>query len=222
MEQRQGESSILSVNRVQMLIDYTSQTLEQLEYERNNFQEQLGAMGLKISELGMERDILGEESKGLRETIRSLETGVDTTASNLADRDRQCEKLRNGLGEATAEVQRLLEETQQHLSSSIASRAEADTLRNDLESALAAKVQIQASLKMSHAHEQTLKQEVEDLHHRLKDVKQASADLEVKMLRLNKEKTQLEEDNSGLYMGLEAKQEELELVRIFEDAILIF
>lgn len=213
---------MLSANRTQMLTEYTAQTLEQLEDERSDFQGQLETLSRKIDELDMERDILGGENKGLKEAIRSLEMGVDTTASNLADRDRLCEKLQNDLEKVTAEVQRLRQETQQHLTSSMASLAETNTLRNDLESALTAKAQIQASLERSHAHEQSLKQDIEDLHRRLKDVKQASADLEVKMMRLNKEKAQLEEDNSGLYIGLEAKQEELELVRSFDSAFSAF
>ncbi|KAF8335817.1 uncharacterized protein EI90DRAFT_3047215 [Cantharellus anzutake] len=200
-------------DKVQQIEWNRDKTLEELEYERNHFQDKFEELCRKINELDMGRDILGEENRGLKESIRSLEMKIEATTSDFVGKDRECVTLRSELEQSAAEAHKLRSEIQQYLTSSTINRAEIDALRKDLESTLATKVSTQASLQESQAKSRTLEQELQGVHRQLKEVKQASADLEVKMLRLNKEKAQLEEDNSGLYMGLEAKQEELELLK---------
>jgi len=55
--------------------------------------------------------------------------------------------------------------------------------------------------------------QLEGLQDEKRDVQRQNADLEMKNLQLTKAQKQLEDDNAGLYIALEAKQQELELMK---------
>lgn len=81
-----------------------------------------------------------------------------------------------------------------------------------LELAIQAKADAELSLANAQASAAQLQSQIDDLQVQVQKLKQRSADQEVKNVHLTKTNTQLEEDNDGLYMSLEAKQQELELV----------
>ena len=58
-----------------------------------------------------------------------------------------------------------------------------------------------------------LKDEVERLRRQVHELQQESADKEVKMLQVTKQRAQDKEDLQGLNIALDSKQQELELVR---------
>jgi len=59
-----------------------------------------------------------------------------------------------------------------------------------------------------------LKDEVERLRRQVHELQQESADKEVKMLQVTKQRAQDKEDLQGLNIALDSKQQELELVRL--------
>lgn len=59
-----------------------------------------------------------------------------------------------------------------------------------------------------------LNDELQKVKAQLKTTQRLNSDLEMSKMQLTKAHKQLEEDNSGLFMGLEAKQQELELVSL--------
>lgn len=61
-----------------------------------------------------------------------------------------------------------------------------------------------------------LQGEVERLRRQVHELQQESADKEVKMTQMAKQRAQDKEDLQGLNIALDSKQQELELVRIFE------
>lgn len=175
-------------------------------------------MKQKLEEASRDRDTFAESERRLKDLVRSLETELSHVSAGLMDRDRECERLENQLKQAKAEVGRLHTDGERFMRSSTAEaneqRSELDAVRAELDTVNKSRAEAEAALESSRARAEEMGVELERLQRQLRDVKQQSADLEVKHVRLAKEKKQLEDDNAGLYIGLEAKQEELELVRL--------
>ena len=62
--------------------------------------------------------------------------------------------------------------------------------------------------------EKELKDEIECLRRQIHELQQESADKEVKILQITKQRAQDKEDLQGLNIALDSKQQELALVRI--------
>jgi chromosome segregation ATPase len=173
-------------------------------------------MKQKVEQANRDRDTFVDSERRLKELVRSLETEISHVSAGLMDRDRECERLENQLNHAKVEIGRLHVDNERFMRSSTAEdneqRLELDGLRAEIETVNNSRVSAEAALETSRARSEEMGVELERLRRQLRDVKQQSADLEVKHIRLGKEKKQLEDDNAGLYIGLEAKQEELELV----------
>lgn len=130
--------------------------------------------------------------------VRDFEQQVAEASNAVAESERQCQALE----ELNEKLQRSVNDLTSHQSSS----------QQELDSALADKAAARDRVADLNADITDLKGELESASARLRDVKRQNADLEMKNLQLVKTQKQLEDDNAGLYIGLEAKQQELELV----------
>ena len=134
----------------------------------------------------------------LQETVRNLKQQLTDASEALSERERQCQALE--------ELQTASEHAFQDLKSREA------VARREREFAVT-----ESSTVTEEAREAVagLNAMLESTNTRLREVQRQNADLEMKNLQLAKTQKQLEDDNAGLYIGLEAKQQELELVRPF-------
>lgn len=136
--------------------------------------------------------------------------------SQLVDRVRKLEELFTQASEAVTErenqcqaLEQLNDETQRTIES-LSSRQAAH--QQELDAIVAEKAAAMAAADSAGDRIADLNAELDSANARLRDVKRQNADLEMKNLQLVKTQKKLEEDTEGLYMGLEAKQQELELV----------
>lgn len=122
----------------------------------------------------------------------------DTTAENVAHHERQYRMLAD-----------MHEETSKSLEESTAREV---NLRRERDAAVQARVELTARRDEALEGLSKVKAEFEQTKERLRDVERQSAALEIKNLEITKSQKKLEDDNAGLYMALEGKQQELILV----------
>lgn len=85
---------------------------------------------------------------------------------------------------------------------------------HQLQDLLGQKADVDADLKSHQERNELLEMETERLKKHVYDMQQESADKEIKIVQLTKQHGQDKEDIQGLNIALDAKQQELELVRI--------
>jgi chromosome segregation ATPase len=138
------------------------------------------------------------EEAQLRSQIRELEQHSDDTMENISERERQYRVLAGRFDETSRSLQ-------DATSREAVLRKERDAealVRSDLMAA-----RDEAMAELSH-----LRRTLEQTSTRLREVERQSADLEITNLEITKSQKRLEDDNAGLYMALEAKQQELTMV----------
>ena len=137
-----------------------------------------------------------KEAEGhLQESVRSLEQRLLGASEALAERERQCQALEE------------LQAVSEHALNDLRSREA--LARQGRESAVA---ESSATIRGAREEVARLNALLESTNTRLRDVQRQNADLEMKNVQLTKTQKQLEDDTAGLYIGLEAKQQELDLV----------
>lgn len=140
-----------------------------------------------------------DEESHREETVQSLQQQLSEASDAIAERERQCQALE--------ELHSASEHALKHLRSCEASACEErESALAELSAATEARARLNAMLESANT--------------RLRDVQRQNADLEIKNVQLAKAQKQLEDDNAGLYIGLEAKQQELEMVSAVQSATL--
>lgn len=87
-----------------------------------------------------------------------------------------------------------------------------DQTRVQLEELVRQKAEADVEIKTTKERVSALKEEVERLRRHVHELQQESADKEVKLVQVTKQRSQDREDLQGLNIALDAKQQELELV----------
>jgi len=87
--------------------------------------------------------------------------------------------------------------------------------RTQLEALVRQQAEAEVETKTSKDKVNALKDEVERLRRQIHDLQQESADKEVKLVQLAKQRAEDREDLAGLNLALDSKQQELALVRSF-------
>lgn len=164
---------------------------------------------------------LERECQTTSETIVRLENGIhqrDDEIGHHTERIRaqkiQVENLRDEIGDLKREYEHVVNDLDEH------SRAlrEATELQSgtmhQLQDLLGQKADVDADLKSHQERNELLEMETERLKKHVYDMQQESADKEIKIVQLTKQHGQDKEDIQGLNIALDAKQQELELVRI--------
>ena len=91
--------------------------------------------------------------------------------------------------------------------------------RTQLEALVRQQAEAGVETKTSNDKINALKDEVERLRRQIHDLQQESADKEVKLVQLAKQRAEDREDLAGLNLALDSKQQELSLVRFFSSAL---
>lgn len=90
-----------------------------------------------------------------------------------------------------------------------------DQTQAQLEELVRQKAEADIEIQTTRERVSALKEEVERLRRQVHELQQESADKEVKLVQVTKQRSQDKEDLQGLNIALDAKQQELELVSLF-------
>lgn len=110
--------------------------------------------------------------------------------------------LKRELSHAIGEQNRALRDASEH----------AGDVQMRLDDLVRQKAEADVEMKTSKERVNALKDEVERLRRQVHELQQESADKEVKIVQITKQRTQDKEDLQGLNIALDSKQQELELV----------
>lgn len=145
----------------------------------------------------------------MEEGNRKREQQIEEFKGRAISSKDEAEKLRQEISTLKREYNHLLDEH---------SRLDRDIsfndsdLRSRLEAVTKQKAETDAELRAARDQVSALRDEVDRLRRHGHSLQQESADKEVKMTQLEKRLKAAREDNEGLNMALDAKQQELDLV----------
>ncbi|KAJ7431233.1 hypothetical protein FB451DRAFT_436193 [Mycena latifolia] len=185
-----------------------------------------------IQELWDVKEALEKEREELMEKIREHEGHGETLKQTLQARENRIVELGHERQYALDNVSRLEEnirrrdaEVAEYSQRNLKREAEIEELREQmsrmkrehattLEAALATKT-AEADQQTRQAKERAgdLKDEIERLRRQIHELQQESADKEVKIVQITKQRAQDKEDLQGLNIALDSKQQELELLK---------
>lgn len=160
-------------------------------------------------ELDQERQYALDNVSRLEENIRQRDTEIFEYSQRVVQRELEAEKLREQMNGMKREHSRVVDEQNRGLQEMAGQEGEA---RMQLE--LLVKDKAQADVETSTLKERAgvLTEEVERLRRKVHELQQESADKEVKLVQVTKQRAQDKEDMQGLNIALDSKQQELELV----------
>lgn len=128
----------------------------------------------------------------------------------MVQREAEAEELREEMSKLKREHSHVVEEQARALQEVSLQESEA---RAKMEVLVRQQATVDVEMKTARDKVNALKEEVERLRRQIHELQQESADKEVKLAQITKQRAQDREDLSGLNMALESKQQELELVR---------
>ncbi|KAF8172754.1 hypothetical protein K438DRAFT_1728681 [Mycena galopus ATCC 62051] len=167
--------------------------LEQVRDREGNvkeLQQTLQAREDRIIELGQERQYALDNVARLEENIRRRDVEAAEYSQRTLQREAETEALREQLSRTKREHASALEAV------AAAQTAEADK-----------------QARAANGRASDLKDEIERLRRQIHELQQESADKEVKIVQITKQRAQDKEDLQGLNIALDSKQQELELLK---------
>ncbi|KAJ7602487.1 hypothetical protein DFH06DRAFT_1488666 [Mycena polygramma] len=185
-----------------------------------------------IQELWDIKEALEKEREELGEQIRDQEGHVEALKQTLQAREDRIVELGQERQYALDNVSRLEEnirrrdaEAAEYSQRTLQREEEAEALREQISRMKrehAGALEAVAAAQSAEAEEQTraakeragdLKDEIERLRRQIHELQQESADKEVKIVQITKQRAQDKEDLQGLNIALDSKQQELELLK---------
>lgn len=149
----------------------------------------------------------------LQESIRQRDTEIASYTSRIRERELEVEELHEEISRIKREHARTVDEQSRKISEVVAREVEA---RANMEHMLRGKAETDVMQDTLKDRVTSLQQEVEKLRRQVHELQQESADKEVKLAQLAKQRAQDKEDLQGLNIALDSKQQELELVSRFQ------
>jgi chromosome segregation ATPase len=151
---------------------------------------------------------------------------VSRAEERLRQRDRELEEYSQRIAHHEAKAEHLLEEMdslrrEYSLAADEQSKALQDVslregeARSQMEALIRQKAETDIEIENLTDKVVALQHEVERLRRQVHELQQESADKEVKIVQLTKQRAQDKEDLQGINIALDSKQQELELVRNF-------
>ncbi|KAJ7686798.1 hypothetical protein B0H17DRAFT_704132 [Mycena rosella] len=215
-----GEVAELEEKIATMETEWTDSENKQIDLEND------------IQELWDVKEALEKEREELMEQIRKHEGAAETLKQTLQAREDRIVELGHERQYALDNVARLEEnvrrrdaEAAEYSQRNLQREAETEELREQmsrmkrehasaLEAALATKA-ADAEQQTLQAKERAgaLKDEIERLRRQIHELQQESADKEVKIVQITKQRAQDKQDLQGLNIALDSKQQELELIK---------
>lgn len=145
----------------------------------------------------------------MQENLRQRDAELVNLTSRLHQRDLEIEELHSEMSRIKRDHSRTVDEQSRKLSEVVAREVEARAAMEQMVRGKAETDVVQGTLK---ERVEMLQTEVERLRRQVHELQQESADKEVKLTQLAKQRAQDKEDLQGLNIALDSKQQELELV----------
>lgn len=165
-----------------------------------------------IVRLEREGQLAAENLAQLKNDIHRRDNEIAQYSEKLHAQEIESQNLRAELEDLTQEHLHLIHEGSQASTHATGSETEARRQNQDL---AREKTEVESQLKSTKERMDSLKNEMDRLRKHVHELQQESADKEVKMTQMTKQHAQAKEDIHGLNIALDAKQQELELVRRF-------
>ena len=166
----------------------------------------------RVTELSQERHYAQEGLNRMQENLRQRDAELANLTSRLHERDIEVDELHAEVTRMKRDHSRIVDEQSRKLSEVVAREVEA---RAVMEQMLRNKAEIDVSQGTMRERVEMLQSEVEKLRRHVHELQQESADKEVKLTQMSKQRAQDKEDLQGLNIALDSKQQELELVSPF-------
>ncbi|KAJ7794481.1 hypothetical protein B0H14DRAFT_3556884 [Mycena olivaceomarginata] len=214
---------------LQAKVDELAEKMMEIDAE---FESQNNHLENDIQELWDVKESLEQEREELLEQVRNREGHVKELQETLQAREDRIVELMQERQYALDNVARLEEnirrrdaEAAEYSQRTLQREAEAEALREQLSrtkrehagalDAVAAAAQTAADKRVRAANGQAddLKDEIERLRGQIHELQQESADKEVNIVQITKQRAQDKEDLKGLNIALDSKQQELELLK---------
>ncbi|KAH8830814.1 hypothetical protein DL96DRAFT_976113 [Flagelloscypha sp. PMI_526] len=187
-------------------LEHLSHAKEDVDGLRQHLQEKEA----EINKLGHEKTYNTAAIARLEESIRALTADAKIASDRVRHTESEAEELREQLGAITRKHNQLVED---HARSLAAAASHDDEATVRLENLLKEKQEKAIEMESSQKQVSALTQEIERLHRQVQELQQQSADREVKLLQVTKQREKDREDMQGLNIALDAKQQELELIK---------
>jgi chromosome segregation ATPase len=142
------------------------------------------------------------------EDIRQRDAEIADYSQRVAEHKIAAEQLREQMANMEREHARIVDEQARNMI------GPDDDTRQQMVEIVRAKEEADAMLETLEEQVSVLKDEVERLRRQVHELQQESADKEVKIVQLTKQRSQDKEDMQGLNIALDSKQQELELVSV--------
>jgi chromosome segregation ATPase len=162
-----------------------------------------------IAGLNSEHRFAIDNVSRLEENIRQRDAEIVDYSQRVVEREIAAEQLREQMTNMKREHARIVDEQARKLQDMAASD---NTAREQMEAMTKANAEADVALGTLKEQASALKDEVERLRRQVHELQQGSADKEVKIVQLTKQRSQDKEDIQGLNIALDSKQQELELV----------
>ncbi|KAG2005896.1 hypothetical protein CC2G_002262 [Coprinopsis cinerea AmutBmut pab1-1] len=191
--------------------------VSELQEDHQKMERDLGESEARVEQLNRRISLLEEEvqlNKDIvsrtQETIRKRDAEIEEYSNRVAEQVAESERLQEELSTMRREYNRLLDE-QSRADHSMSNQEIENSKR--IEQLIKQKAEVDVELDASRDKIAALQDEVERLRRQVHTLKQDSADNEVEVGRLRKQHAADKEDIMGLNMALDAKQQELELIK---------
>lgn len=189
-----------------------SQLEDQLQQERDHSEDLTRALQERedrISELEQERQFSLDNVTRLEGKLHQHGQEINEYSERIVQREAEAEQLREEMSRLRREHSHITGEQSRALEEISLQQGEAKIQMEDL---IRQKAETDVEIKASRDRVNALKGEVDRLRRQVHELQQESADKEVKLVQVTKQRNQAQEDNRGLNIALDSKQQELELV----------
>ena len=190
-----------------------SQLEAQLQEEREQIDGLTSALQEgqdRIAELEQEHRFAADNVSRLEENLSRRDQELAEYSIRVVQREAEIETLREELSGLRRGQSHEFDEKNRKAQQAVEEAAEARAL---LDESVRIKAELEVENKTNKDRVNGLKEEVDRLRRQVHSLQQDSADKEVKIVQMTKQLAQKEEDNTGLNIALDSKQQELELVR---------
>ncbi|RDB23432.1 Calcium-binding and coiled-coil domain-containing protein 1 [Hypsizygus marmoreus] len=186
---------------------------DQLQQERdhsNNLLQGIQERDNRISEVDQERQFAQDNVARLEEKLRQRNDEITEYSQRAAQHEAEAEQLREEMVNLRREHSRVVDEQSRALQEVSLQEGEA---RTKMEALVRQQAAVEVEMKTSKDKISALKEEVERLRRQIHELQQASADKEVKLVQLAKQRAKDKEDLNSMNIALDSKQQELELIK---------
>lgn len=212
LEKERSEVSSFDQSEWKRGADISTQLEEQLRAEEEHAGELTIALREredKVTALEQEHKFALDRATRVESRLREREAELSELVRKQEERENESEMAQSEVTKMKREHARIVNEQSRTLQDVVAREVEA---RAAMEAMVREKAESDVQLNSLKERTGALTAEVERLRRQVHDLQQESADKEVKLVQVAKQRAQDKEDLNGLNIALDSKQQELELV----------